>query len=78
MISSCGMGEQLAVTAPDSSGNPPKDIADEADRLLKEQEQICIKLVTAGISVINALADELVRQGHLSKAEIEAILKQGG
>ena len=76
MISFYGMGEQLVFTGFSGSGNPPKAVMDEADRLLKEQEQICIELITSGLSRVEALADELARQGHLDKADIEAVLKQ--
>ncbi len=82
LLCSCGMDEEfgLAVVPRDvaADGAMSVQVRQAVNRILAEQLQETIRLISANRAKMDVLVAELVKNNQLSGRQIEAILKDGG
>lgn len=70
----------LAVVPSDavSNGNMPIEVREAVNRILKEQMNETIKIISENKDKIDALVEELMAKNYLSGTEIEKVMEREG
>ena len=61
-----------------SNGNMPIEVREAVNRILKEQMNETIKIISENKDKIDALVEELMAKNYLSGTEIEKVMEREG